>query len=300
MGKSYLGLALGGGGSRGVAHIGALQVLHKSGLKPDLIAGVSAGSMIGAMYAATLDPNWIENRFRELMNSDLFASFSSGTLMAGRNKETYIEKNSALEKQGYAVRLGLNESYVVPRSIIENSVEFMIPCKNFEELQIPLKVVATDIQNGEEIIHSRGDIKEALIQSSSIPGFFEATKKGSKLIVDGGVTSPIPVEILKEYPEMVMAVDITNYELKPLNQPNMIEIMRRSDIITSLRLKNNLSRQADILVKPEVSGIHWSDFDNFDKLLECGKNAMSKSLETLKNLEPRKDNIYYKLCSSLR
>ena len=136
--------------------------------------------------------------------------------------------------------------------------------------------------------------------SSSIPGFFEDTKKESKLIVDGGVTSPIPVEILKEHTEMVMAVDITNYELKPLNQPNMIEIMRRSDIITSLRLKNNLSRQADILVKPEVLGIHWSDFDNFDKLLECGKNAMSKSLENLKNLELGNDNIYYKLCSSLR
>ena len=185
MGKSYLGLALGGGGSRGVAHIGALQVLHNSGLKPDLIAGVSAGSMIGAMYAATLDPNWIETRFRELMNSDLFASFSSGSLMAGRNKETFLENNTELAKQGYAARLGLNESYVVPRSIIENSVEFMIPCNNFEELQIPLKVIATDIQNGEEIIYSRGDIREALIQSSSIPGFFEATKKDSKLIVDG-------------------------------------------------------------------------------------------------------------------
>ena len=300
MGKSYLGLALGGGGSRGVAHIGALQILHKSGLKPDLIAGVSAGSMIGAMYAATLDPNWIENRFRELMNSDLFASFSSGSLMAGRNKETFLKKDTALEKQGYAVTLGLNESYVVPRSVIESSVEFMIPCNNFEELQIPLKVVATDIQNGEEIIYSSGDIKEALILSSSIPGFFEATKKHSKLIVDGGVTSPIPIEVLREHTEMVMAVDITNYELKPLNQPNMIEIMRRSDIITSLRLKNNLSQQADILVKPEVSGVHWSDFDNFDKLLDCGKNAMSKSLETLKNLEPSKHNIYYKLCSSLR
>ena len=300
MGKSYLGLALGGGGSRGVAHIGALQILHKSGLKPDLIAGVSAGSMIGAMYAATLDPNWIENRFRELMKSDLFASFSSGSLMAGRNKETFLKKDTALEKQGYAVTLGLNESYVVPRSVIESSVEFMIPCNNFEELQIPLKVVATDIQNGEEIIYSSGDIKEALILSSSIPGFFEATKKHSKLIVDGGVTSPIPIEVLREHTEMVMAVDITNYELKPLNQPNMIEIMRRSDIITSLRLKNNLSQQADILVKPEVSGVHWSDFDNFDKLLDCGKNAMSKSLETLKNLEPSKHNIYYKLCSSLR
>ena len=92
MGKSYLGLALGGGGSRGVAHIGALQVLHKSGLKPDLIAGVSAGSMIGAMYAATLDPNWIENRFRELMNNDLFASFSSGSLWLDVIKKLFLRK----------------------------------------------------------------------------------------------------------------------------------------------------------------------------------------------------------------
>jgi predicted acylesterase/phospholipase RssA len=80
----------------------------------------------------------------------------------------------------------------------------------------------------------------------------------------------------------------------------MIEIMRRSDIITSLRLKNELARQADILVKPEVSGIHWSDFNNFDMLLERGKNAMMLTLETLKNSEPNRESIYYKLYSILK
>ena len=300
MKKTYLGLALGGGGSRGVAHIGALQVLHANGVNPDLIAGSSAGSMVGAMYAATLDPIWIENRFRELMSSDLFASFSSGSLMDGRSKETFLEKTTAKVKQRYVVGLGLNKSYVLPRSIIKNAIEFLIPCGSFEELQIPLKVIATDIQNGKEVVHSKGNLKEAIIQSSSIPGFFEATEKGDKIMVDGGVTSPIPVEILKKHTELVMAIDITNYELKPLTNPNMVEIMRRSDIITSLKLKGMLARKADVLVRPEVSGIHWSDFNNFDKLLKSGKIAMMKALDSLKKLTPMKGNIYYNLYSSLK
>mgnify|MGYP006260792989 CR=1 FL=1 len=91
MSKPYLGLALGGGGSRGVAHIGALQALHYSGISPDIIAGTSSGSTIGAMYAATLDPFWIENRFREFMETDLFFKFRSGSLIDGRNEETFLE-----------------------------------------------------------------------------------------------------------------------------------------------------------------------------------------------------------------
>ena len=119
-------------------------------------------------------------------------------------------------------------------------------------------------------------------------------------MVDGGVTSPIPVEILKKHTELVMAIDITNYELKPLTNPNMVEIMRRSDIITSLKLKGMLARKADVLVRPEVSGIHWSDFNNFDKLLKSGKIAMMKALNSLKKSTPMKGNIYYNLYSSLK
>ena len=134
-------------------------------------------------------------------------------------------------------------------------------------------------------------MKESIIQSSSIPGFFEPTVKDQKIIVDGGVSSPIPIETLKNKVKKIMAVDITNNELKPLKSPNMIEIMRRSDIITSLKLKAKLSNEADILVRPNVAGIHWSDFENFNKLLTNGKNAMEKVLNRLKN---SKNNIIYK------
>ena len=105
------------------------------------------------------------------------------------------------------------------------------------------------------------------------------------------MASPIPIETLKNKVSTIMAVDITNSKLKPLKSPNMIEIMRRSDIITSLKLKAKLSSEADILVKPDVAGIHWSDFENFNKLLYSGKSAMEKILNILKNSN---DNSAYK------
>ena len=291
MSKPYLGLALGGGGSRGVAHIGALQALHSSGISPDIIAGTSSGSTIGAMYAATLDPFWIENRFREFMETDLFFKFRSGSLMDGRNEETFLEKVTTKVKQHYMVALGLNKSFVAKREVIKKAVNFLVPCNAFSELKIPMEIVAVDIQSGEEIIYHEGDLKESIIQSSSIPGFFEPTLKDEKIIVDGGVSSPIPIETLKNKVSIIMAVDITNNMLKPLKSPNMIEIMRRSDIITSLKLKAKLSSEADILVKPDVAGIHWSDFENFNKLLYSGKSAMEKILNRMKNSN---DNSTYK------
>ena len=139
MPKPYLGLALGGGGSRGVAHIGALQALHSSGITPDIIAGTSSGSTIGAMYAATLDPFWIENRFRKFMETDLFFKFRSGSLIDGRNEETFLEKVTTKVKQHYMVVLGLNKSFVVKREVIEKAVNFLIPCNDFSELKIPME-----------------------------------------------------------------------------------------------------------------------------------------------------------------
>ena len=110
------------------------------------------------------------------------------------------------------------------REILQKAVEYLIPVDAFEELQIPLKLMVTDIQSGEDVIHESGNLKEAIVQSSSIPGFFEPTQQGERILVDGGVTAPIPIDLLKKLTKVVMAVDITNYSVAPLNNPNMIEI----------------------------------------------------------------------------
>ena len=300
MNRTYLGLALGGGGARGAAHIGVIQALHSAGVRPDVIAGTSAGSTLGAMYAATLDPEWIENRFREFMTDESFKKFNSGELLDGRNQETMLNKVTSKVKQHYMVILGLNKSYVVGREILQKAVDYLIPVDTFEELQIPLKVLVTDIQSGEDVIHESGNLKEAIVQSSSIPGFFEPTHQGERILVDGGVTAPIPVYLLKKLTKVVMAVDITNYSVAPLNNPNMIEIVRRSDIITGLRLKERISKDADILIRPNVFGLHWSEFGRFDDLIKCGQDAAYKALESIRQSPLEEGHIYYDLFASIK
>ena len=282
----YLGLALGGGGARGAAHIGAIQTLHRAGVRPDIIAGTSAGSTVGAMYAATLDPTWIEKRFREFIEDESFKTFNSGELLDGRNQETLLNKVTSKVKQYYKVILGLNRSYIVNREILEKAVDYLLPAVTFEELKIPLKILVTDIQSGEDFIHDSGDLKEAIVQSSSIPGFFEPTYNDGRLLVDGGVTAPIPIYLLKKLTKLVMAIDVTNYSVKPMKNPNMIEIVRRSDIITSLRLSERIAQDADILIRPDVLGLHWSEFRKFDDLLKSGRDAAEKALKSVTDLNP--------------
>ena len=300
MSKPYLGLALGGGGARGAAHIGVIQTLHQAGVRPDVIAGTSAGSTVGAMYAATLDPDWIEKRFREFIEHESFRTFNSGELLDGRNQETFLSKVTSKVKQHYMVILGLNRSYVAKREILENAVDYLLPVDTFEELKIPLKILVTDIHSGEDIVYESGELKEAIVQSSSIPGFFEPTHKDGRLLVDGGVTAPLPVSVLKKLTELVMAIDITNHSLKPLEDPNMIEIVRRSDIITSLKLKERIAQDADILIRPDVLGLHWSEFGKFDDLLKSGRDAAAKTLKSITDLCPKEDHIYYDLFKCLK
>ena len=296
----YLGLALGGGGARGAAHIGAIQTLHRAGVRPDIIAGTSAGSTVGAMYAATLDPTWIEKRFREFIEDESFKTFNSGELLDGRNQKTLLNKVTSKVKQYYKVILGLNRSYIVNREILEKAVDYLLPAVTFEELKIPLNILVTDIQSGEDFIHDSGDLKEAIVQSSSIPGFFEPTYNDGRLLVDGGVTAPITVYLLKKLTKLVMAIDVTNYCVKPMKNPNMIEIVRRSDIITSLRLSERIAQDADILIRPDVLGLHWAEFRKFDDLLKSGRDAAEKALKSVTDLNPKEDHFYYDLFTCLK
>ena len=277
-----------------------IQALHRAGVRPDVIAGTSAGSTVGAMYAATLDPAWIEKRFREFIEHESFRTFNSGELLDGRNQETFLSKVTSKVKQHYMVILGLNRSYVAKREILENAVDYLLPVDTFEELKIPLKILVTDIHSGEDIVYESGELKEAIVQSSSIPGFFEPTHKDGRLLVDGGVTAPLPVSVLKKLTELVMAIDITNHSLKPLDDPNMIEIVRRSDIITSLKLKERIAQDADILIRPDVLGLHWSEFGKFDDLLKSGREAAAKTLKSITDLCPKEDHIYYDLFKCLK
>lgn len=295
MTESFFGLALGGGGARGAAHIGVLQVLHEADIEIDLIAGTSAGAIIGAMYAASKDPFWVEDHFRKFMESDAFDGLRSRRMLDDRNPDSVLDQIAKKVKDHYVLMMGLNRKSILKKGPLNDVISYLIPVKTFEELKMPMKVIATDLQSCEDVIHESGNLIEALVQSSSIPGFVQPSGNENEMIVDGGVSMPIPVPVLKGQCEMIVAVDISRYYLGSIKDHNMIEIMRRADMVTSLRLKSELAQKADFVIKPETLGLHWSDFHQFDKLLENGRTAAKQSIEPLKRMIDQKKSLLYKL-----
>ena len=295
MKRPFLGFALGGGGARGAAHIGALQVLHNNRLIPELLAGTSAGAIIGAMYAGRPDPEWIENRFRKFLMDESTKFKASTLLMNDRNAETLLEKATKKVQDHFAVIIGVNRSYIIKRDVIDEMLEFLLPVKTFEELQIPLKVVATDLQSGSDHVDVEGNLLEAVARSCSIPGFVKPTKDGDAILVDGGVTNPLPISTLKPDCSFVLAINIDRGSLPRMKSPNMVEIMKRADLITGSRLTTAILRDADFLISPDVLGLHWTDYGYFEPLVENGRKATEECLELLKIQINRKSDVFYKI-----
>jgi len=279
--KPFLGVALGGGGVRGAAHIGVLQVLHDAGIDIEIVSGVSAGSIIAAMYASKKDPFWIEKKIREVWESGDFGA-SSKKYLKYKNPKSFIAKIRKSFFDHIMLILSLHRKSVIDRIPLEVAIRSLISHSTFEELKIPLKVVATNIENGEDIIYKDGQLVDALVQSSAIPGIFNPEILDNKTIVDGGVGMPIPIPAIKDDCEFTLAIDIGLYQFERLDRLNALSIKRRSDIITSNRLKTRLALDADFVIRPNTMGMEWSDFDSADDLFLSGKVAAQDSLPDLK------------------
>ena len=176
-----IGLALGGGGPRGLAHIGVLKVLEENGIPIDYVAGASMGALIGAIYAAGVEMERLEEI---ALNMDL--------------------KQTALMLAPTIARSGLIEGRRV-REFIKS----FVGDANIEELKIPFAAVATDINTGEEMVIDRGSVAEAVRASISVPGVFTPVRLGERFLVDGGLVNPVPVSVVREMgAEVVIAVNV--------------------------------------------------------------------------------------------
>ncbi len=295
MKNAFLGLALGGGGARGAAHVGVLKVLEKNKIIPEVISGTSIGAIIGAMFAFKPDADWISHKLQEfLMNPDTLFH-SSLQMMNNRNFETLLENSTKKIDNKFAVVIGQNRSQIVKRDVIDEMIEFLIPVKRFEELNIRLKVVASDIQTGNEESYETGDLVEAISRSCSIPGYVKPTKDGDSIIVDGGVTSPIPIDTIRDECEFLIAINIDRGKLPKLKNPNMLEIIKRSDLISNRRLAELNLKNADYVISPDVLGLHWSEYNQFSLLVENGIKATEKEITMLNEKIRRESNLFHKM-----
>jgi NTE family protein len=252
-GKVKIGLALGSGAARGLAHIGVLQVLEEHGIIPDYIAGSSIGSVVGALYAAGVPPKVME---------------------------------------GLAQNLDMRHYYdvTVPRSgfvqgkKIEELIKLLTQSKDFNDLNIPLVVTAVDLKTCKLIELNEGKVHRAVRASISIPGIFTPVAQDDYVLVDGGLLARVPVDTVKRMgADVVIGVDVG---FRGQHRPpiNVLEVILQSLEVMELEILKNNVEKGDVIIYPDVSSIHPFYFDRVDECVREGRKAAMGAIDRIKRL----------------
>ena len=248
-----LGLALGGGAARGFAHIGVIQVLEENGIKPDLVVGTSAGSLVAAFYASGktgAQLQWLADTMDESQLTDWTIPFMSRGMLRGEALGRYVNSQ-------------LNGAKI-------------------EDLKMPLGIVATDLQTGDGILFRRGDIATAVRASSAVPSVFEPVRIGNKDYVDGGLVSPVPVRSARQMgADIVIAVDISSRP-EDAKTSDMLKVLLQTFSIIGKSISQLEMAQAEVVVRPALPDVGSAEFTARQKSIEAGRAAMRLALPALK------------------
>ncbi len=267
MPKRKIGLALGGGAARGLAHIGVLEILQKEGIHIDMIAGTSAGAIIGALYARGKNSSQIIKMALDLSRKRLISMV-----------------DPSLPKSGF-----------IKGRKIKNLVTLFIGGDiKFSELKVPLACVSTDINTGEEVVIDQGSVPEAIRASISIPAIFTAVKWQNRYLVDGGLVNPVPVSVVKRMgADFIIAVNVIpdvaerahqvdKERIGGLKEPNIIHVLLQSMYIGTYSLVSHSLEGADIVIEPRVTHIGSGDFHQCQECILQGELAAQDSIPEMK------------------
>ena len=284
--KVKVGLALGGGAARGLAHIGVLRALERAKIPIDIIVGTSMGAIIGGAYAATRDVAGLETKVRQVLTSETFRKNKLSFL-----KETKQQKGGLLFSMKNLVRRGIffSVSNLRPSFLsaeeFAHSMEAILPDVNIEELQMPFGAVALDIEAAEEILIDGGNLRRAAAASSAIPGILPPVSHRGRRLIDGGWVNKIPVlPAFKMGADVVIAVDITADLEEAKDYTRGVDIMVRANAIKDATLVSFLRRMADVVIRPAVRRIHWADFGSFERCIRAGDEAATNTIPKIRDL----------------
>jgi NTE family protein len=284
---SKLGLALGGGGARGFAHIGVLKVLERENIRPDIIVGTSVGSIVGGALASGMTVEQIEERAHSFLESDLYAS---SELKAMGDAESGAEQRLSSRIQNYfktKIRLAgsLYKPGILPLEDMEKCINYFMPDIKIEETEIPFRAVATDLKSGECVILREGSLRRALLASSAVPGAFSPVEINGRHLSDGGIICTVPVRwTLKEGADRVIAIAIDRDMLLSSELHTAVDIYVRAGEIQGCYLEQYDLERADLVIRPELGSIHWTDFSRSPELIALGEAAARERIADIRRL----------------
>ena len=260
--RKKVGLALGSGGARGLAHVGVIKTLLKNEVPIDMIAGSSSGALIGGFFAATGRTEKIEEIVDGVTYKDLVGVLVDPSWGAGLIKGEKTEK---------FLRNYLGE-------------------KKIEELKTPFAAVATEVKTAEKVVFKKGDLVTAIRASISIPLVYEPFVKEGKILVDGGVSYPVPVEVVKEMgAEVVIAVNLDGVYFWQKDKgfkkyPSSIEVLKDSYFALRYNLAKKEIATAEAVIEPKMEYVSDFDFVQGKKAIEAGEAAAAEQMAKIKSL----------------
>ena len=243
-----IAFALGGGAARGFAHVGVLNVLERNGIHADLVVGTSAGSLAGALYAAGLRGQRLEEEALQL------------------ERETFTD-------------FGFPDRGLIRGERLQQYVNEAVGGLPLEDLPTRFAAVATDLGSGESAVFNGGDTGMAVRASSSFPGLVQPVRINGRDYVDGGLVSQVPVHVaLSLGADVVIAVDVSKLPVDAERVESTLDVLRQALLIMSMALVERDVSDADVVIRPDVSGIKLAEFAARAEAIKAGERAAEKML----------------------
>ncbi|MGD8563386.1 MAG: patatin-like phospholipase family protein [Desulfarculaceae bacterium] len=284
-------LALGGGGARGFAHVGVLEVLHRNHLKIKEVVGCSAGAVAGAGFALGSKPEAMRRKVLQFADSPL-ARDPRLRVLAERGQKNHTSIGSRLGRlfcQGKIMGSFMLGDSVMGADYFRALVEFFLPQVNIEDMPIPFAAVATDALSGEAVVLDKGPLRECVLASCSVPGAAPVIEMNGRHLMDGGVICLVPVHIARQRgAKKIFAVNVER-EIRQDEPPEQgFEAYLRAFDIQGAALDKLQLADADVVIHPEVGDIHWAEFIKAGQAMDKGKQAAEKSWPEINRLVRRR------------
>jgi NTE family protein len=248
-----IGLALGGGAARGFAHVGVIQVLEQHGIRPDVVVGTSAGSLVAALYASGKSTTELEQaalQMEEAAITDWTLPLFNRGLLRGEALARYVNRQ--------------------------------VQSKPLQDMKIPLGILATDLGSGKGMLFQRGDTGTAVRASSAVPGVFTPVSIAGRDYVDGGLVAPVPVDQARQMgAELVIAVDISSAP-QDANGGDALRVVLQTFTIMGQSINQHVLKDAEVLVRPALNGVGSADFAARQRSMAAGRDAMQAAMPRLR------------------
>ncbi len=289
--RKRIGLALGGGGARGMAHIGVLRVFEEESIPIDVLVGTSIGAVVAGAYASGLGTYDLEKRTEEFFESPIFRNSALKSIkeIQASKRLSFTQKIQAFFRNRLFLAQAMFRSGMLQSEDFQAMIDFFLPEIQIEDTAVPFRAVATDLVSGEGVVISRGSLRKAVMASCAVPGAVAPLERDGMLLSDGGIINMVPtVAAREEGADFVVAVSVNCDIGSDDDFSSAMDVYVRAANIMGFHLEKSWLREADVVIRPQVGNLHWTDFALAGDLVLEGERVTREKLHLLRKAQPFK------------